>query len=241
MTRKPTEVVAYYRVSTQRQGRSGLGLEAQEAAVREFAKREGAPIIASYTEIESGRNPDRPELRKAIGHALRSGSTLVVAKLDRLARNVAFLAALMESKVEFAACDQPNANALTCHILAAVAEDEAKRISTRTREALQAAKSRGTKLGSARPGWAEAHGEARLRGSKLGAQRGPAESRQRAASVAYTDLYDDLQAWRADGLGYRRIARRLNETGHRTRTGKLWQPATVRNVWLRAQAASQGG
>lgn len=199
MTPKPTEVVAYYRVSTQRQGRSGLGLEAQEAAVREFAKREGAPIIARYTEIESGRNPDRPELRKAIGHALQSGSTLVVAKLDRLSRNLAFLVTLMESKVEFAACDNPHANALTCHILAAVAEDEAKRISTRTRDAL------------------------------------------RAASLAYVDLYDALRAWRAEGLGYRRIARRLNETSHRTTTGAMWGPATVRRVWLRARAAFQGG
>ena len=240
MTRKPTEVVAYYRVSTQRQGRSGLGLQAQETAVREFAKREGAPIIASYTEIESGRNPDRPELRKAIGHALRSGSTLVVAKLDRLARNVAFLAALMESKVEFCCCDNPNANALTCHILAAVAEDEAKRISTRTRDALRAAKARGTKLGSARPGWAEEHGEARLRGAKVGAIRS-AEARQRAASLAYVDLYDALRAWRAEGLGYRRIARRLNETSHRTTTGAMWGPATVRRVWLRARAVFQGG
>lgn len=238
MTRKPTEVVAYYRVSTQRQGRSGLGLEAQEAAVREFASREGAPILASYTEIESGRNPDRPELRRAIGQALRSGSTLVVARLDRLSRNLAFLATLMESKVEFAACDNANANKLTLHVLAAVAQDEAERISTRTRDALRAAKARGTKLGSARPGWAEAHGEARLRGAKVGAIRS-VESRRRAASLAYVDLYQDLQAWRADGLGFRRIARRLNESGHRTTTGAMWAPATVRRVWLRACAESQ--
>lgn len=199
MTRKPTEVVAYYRVSTQRQGRSGLGLEAQEAAVREFASSEGAPIIASYTEIESGRNPDRPELRKAIGHALRSGSTLVVAKLDRLSRNLAFLAALMESRVEFAACDNANANKLTLHVLAAVAQDEAERISTRTRDALRAAKARGTKLGSARPGWAEEHGEARLLGARRGAEKSVA-SRQKAAEAAYADLYDDLRRWRK-GLG----------------------------------------
>ena len=144
--------VAYYRVSTERQGRSGLGLEGQRAAVAAYAKQVGATMLAEYTEVESGKRADRPELAKALPHAKRSKATLLVAKLDRLARNVAFLSAVMDSGVDFIACDNPHANRLTIHILAAVAEDEARRISDRTKAALGAAKARGTKLGSARPG-----------------------------------------------------------------------------------------
>lgn len=137
--------VAYYRVSTQRQGQSGLGLEGQQQAVRAFCQP-----AESFTEVESGKNNNRPELAKAIAACKRLGATLVVAKLDRLARNVAFVSTLMESGVEFIACDNPTANRLTVHILAAVAEDEARRISERTKAALQAAKARGVKLGNTR-------------------------------------------------------------------------------------------
>ena len=136
-------IVAYFRVSTKQQGESGLGLEGQEFAVEQFAQKSGNRILAKYTEVESGRVSDRPELKKAKAHAKRSKATLVVAKLDRLSRNVAFLSALMESDIEFVACDNPHANRLTIHILAAVAEDEARRISERTKAALQAAKARG--------------------------------------------------------------------------------------------------
>ena len=147
-----TKIVAYYRVSTKRQGESGLGLEGQQVAVAAFAKQHGASIIASYIEVESGKRSDRPVLAQALGHARLAKATLVVAKLDRLARNVAFLSALMESGVDFVACDNEHANRLTIHILAAVAEAEAKAISERTKTALAAAKRRGVKLGSARPG-----------------------------------------------------------------------------------------
>ncbi len=143
------KLVAYYRVSTKQQGQSGLGLEAQEIAVRDYAKGTGAAILAKYTEIESGKLADRPQLAKAVAHARRAKAKLVIAKLDRLARNVAFLSALMDSGVEFVACDNPHANRLTIHILAAVAEDEARRISERTKAALAAAKARGAKLASA--------------------------------------------------------------------------------------------
>jgi DNA invertase Pin-like site-specific DNA recombinase len=120
-------LIPYYRVSTRKQEKSGLGLEGQKAAVTEFVDRQCARVLATYTETETGKRADRPELAKAIAHAKRARATLVVAKLDRLARNVAFTAALMESGVDFLACDNPHANRLTIHILAAVAEEEARR------------------------------------------------------------------------------------------------------------------
>lgn len=146
------KVVAYYRVSTKQQGKSGLGLDGQKAAVCDYVTRDGGTILAEYTEVETGKSKDRPELLKAVAHAKRAKAVLLVAKLDRLARNVAFTSALMESGVDFVACDNPHANKFTIHILAAVAEHEAEQISLRTKAALQAAKRRGVKLGSARPG-----------------------------------------------------------------------------------------
>lgn len=148
MTKKPTAFVAYLRVSTVRQGVSGLGLEAQKAAVEAFARQHGASIVKSFVEVETGKRSDRPELAKALEAARKAKATLLIAKLDRLARNVAFIANLMDADIEFLACDQPFASRLTLHILAAVAEDEARRISERTKAALAAAKARGRKLGS---------------------------------------------------------------------------------------------
>ncbi len=139
--------IAYYRVSTDRQGRSGLGLEAQQQAVCDFLARRG-DIIESFTEIESGRKDDRPQLAAALDTCRKHKATLVIAKLDRLARNVYFISGLMESGVEFVAVDMPEANRLTIHILAAVAEHEREAISQRTKAALKAAKVRGVKLGS---------------------------------------------------------------------------------------------
>jgi DNA invertase Pin-like site-specific DNA recombinase len=121
--------VAYFRVSTAKQGESGLGLEGQMATVEAFSKSQGGTIMRSYTEVESGKKSDRQELARALGHAKRAKATLIVAKLDRLARNVAFTSQVMESGVEFICCDNPHANRLTIHILAAVAENEAKQIS----------------------------------------------------------------------------------------------------------------
>jgi DNA invertase Pin-like site-specific DNA recombinase len=228
-------VVAYYRVSTKRQGESGLGLEGQQAAVQEFARRAGFELVASYIEVESGKRSDRVELAKAIAHAKRSKATLVVAKLDRLARNVAFTSALMESGVDFVACDQPHANRLTIHILAAVAEHEAEMISQRTKAALAAAKVRGVKLGSARKGHWDGREERRKAGAIAGA-KAATEARKRLADEAYVDLIDDLTAMRNDGLSFRAIADQLNGQGHTTRRGKPWNPMQVRNVLLRYQA-----
>jgi len=142
-----TRFVAYYRVSTDKQGRSGLGLEAQKAAVKAFLDGKGWPPIAEFVEIESGRKSDRPELAKALDRCRLCKATLVIAKLDRLARNAAFLLSLRDAGIEFVACDMPDANRLTVGIMAMVAEAEVERISTTTRQALAAAKARGTKLG----------------------------------------------------------------------------------------------
>src|SRR4051794_3633087 len=139
--------VAYYRVSTDRQGRSGLGLDAQRSAVADYLNGGSWTLAAEFTEVESGRKNDRPQLAKALVACRRIGATLVIAKLDRPARNVAFVSNLMESGVEFTAADFPTANRLTIHILAGVPEPEAAMPSTRTKAALAAAKARGMKLG----------------------------------------------------------------------------------------------
>ncbi|GAB3282858.1 recombinase family protein [Larkinella harenae] len=139
--------LAYYRVSTDRQGKSGLGLEAQQEAVRLFAEREGFQITAHFTEIESGKKNNRPQLMVALAKCRKEKATLIIAKLDRLGRNVAFISNLMESRVDFKAVDNPYANKLMVHLLAAFAEHEREQISIRTKDALQAAKRRGVKLG----------------------------------------------------------------------------------------------
>jgi len=143
------EYVAYYRVSTQRQGASGLGLEAQRATIEAFIAGRGA-IIGEFTEVESGKLATRPQLEAALLAAQRAKATLVIAKLDRLARNVAFIAALLEQRVPFVACDLPEANEFVLHVMAAVAQHEARTISERTKVALDAAKRRGVRLGFAR-------------------------------------------------------------------------------------------
>jgi len=141
--------VAYYRVSTQRQGESGLGLEAQRDSVERFVRQRGGELLASYTETESGKKAsNRPELQHALELCIKQRATLVIAKLDRMARNVHFISGLLESKVEFIAVDQPTKDRLILHVQAAFAEEEARRISVRTKEALAAAKRRGIEIGA---------------------------------------------------------------------------------------------
>jgi DNA invertase Pin-like site-specific DNA recombinase len=182
-----------------------------------------------YTEVESGKLADRPELAKALAHARRSKATLVVAKLDRLARNVAFLSALMDSKVPFVACDNPHANRLTLHILAAVAEAEAKAISDRTKAALAAYKARGGKLGGELPQCRNLTPEAVAKGRQRSAV-----ARAKAAAEAYADLAPTVAELRARGMPLHAIARELNAQGHTTRRGKPWNPVQVSRVLERA-------
>ena len=227
-------IVSYFRVSTKRQGQSGLGLEGQQAAVAEFAKHERAEIVRDYVEVETGTNKrERPELAKALAHAKRAKATLVVAKLDRLARNVAFTSAVMESGVDFLACDNPTANKLTIHILAAVAEHEAEAISERTKAALQAAKARGVKLGSAREGHWDGREEQRQAGLAK-AQQAASVARVMLADEAYADLIPEMQEMRNAGQSLQAIADSLNEDGYQTRRGKPWNPMQVSRVLKRA-------
>ena len=225
-------IVAYYRVSTKRQGESGMGLDGQRSAVEEYTRRIDATLVASYTEVESGKRADRPELAEAIAHASRSKARLVVAKLDRLARNVAFLSALMESGADFVAIDNEHANRLTIQILAAVAEAEAKAISERTKAALAATRRRGTQLGSAREGHWDGREDRRRAGAKAGAARAAVVHRQ-AAEAGYADLLPTMVGFRTAGDSLRTIAAKLNDSGHTTRSGGPWNPMTVRNVLMK--------
>lgn len=151
MSPAPKRFVSYLRVSTARQGQSGLGIEAQRSAVSSFLNGGSWKLVGEFVEVESGRNNERPELRRALATCRIHGATLVVARLDRLARNAHFLLGLKEAGVEFVCVDMPTANALTVGIMAMVAQEEARLISARTKAALQMAKERGVKLGSPKP------------------------------------------------------------------------------------------
>jgi DNA invertase Pin-like site-specific DNA recombinase len=219
------KLIAYYRVSTEKQGKSGLGLEAQRTAVQDYATRTGSQIVREYVEVESGKKADRPELANALTHARRSQALLCVAKLDRLSRNVAFLSALMDSGVDFVACDNPNANRLTIHILVAVAEDEAKRISDRTKAALAAYIARGGRLGNP----SNLTPAAANRGRRIAV-----ESLKEQANEAYADLYPVVTAKREAGMSLQEIADYLNGEKYVTRRGKPWNKMQIHLVLKRA-------
>jgi DNA invertase Pin-like site-specific DNA recombinase len=201
--------IAYFRVSTARQGQSGLGLEAQQAAVAAFCEP-----IECFTEIESGKNNSRPELAKAIAACKRHKACLIVAKLDRLARNVAFVSALMEAGIEFQAVDNPAATRLTIHILAAVAEDEARRISERTKAALAAYKARVGVLGNTANLITTAAPKAR-------AANVAAAARHRA------DILPEARRLRDAGRTLAEIGQILTGKGILTRRGGAWSPTAV--------------
>lgn len=223
------KLIGYRRVSTARQGASGLGLEAQESAIDAYRSMVQGQLIHSYTEVETGKKDtldNRPQLVKALSHAKRIRATVVIAKLDRLARSVYVTAELHRSGVDFVCCDNPTANRLTIQILAAVAEDEARRISARTREALAAYKARGGLLGAARP---ECRGNLKQPARVKGARASGVVAKG-LADEAYTDLVPAMQAWRAEGLSLGAIAGRLNAEGHTTRRGRPWNPVQVMRV-----------
>ena len=211
--------IAYYRVSTDRQGASGLGLEAQQKAVRDWLNGGSWQLIGEFTDVESGKNTDRPELLKAIEACRRNRAKLVIAKLDRLARNLAFVATLMDFGVEFIAADNPHANKLTIHILAAVAEHEREQISERTKVALQAARARGTTLGNPR----------------LAEARQRAHAAVRAASSQFSaNVLPVIREVQATGMtSANAIAGELNRRGVKTARGGRWTHVTVGKVLAR--------
>lgn len=225
-----TPLIGYARVSTAQQGRSGLGLEAQQHAINTHRDRVEGKLYRTYVEVESGTKGDdeRPQLAAAIQHARLAHATLVVARLDRLSRNVAFLSALMDSGLDFVCLDCPGATRLTIHVLVAVAEDEQRRISERTKAALQAYKARGGRLGSARDGGHRLTADAASVGRKLGT-----EATRRAAKEAYKSIVPFMLECRTAGMPFGDIARTLNEQGYKTRTGRPWGFSMTRAVILR--------
>lgn len=222
------KMVAYLRVSTDQQRRSGLGIEAQAAAVAQHIQQAGCELLATYTEVETGKKDaleNRPEPRKAIAHAKRTRGTLVVAKLDRLARSVAVTSMLHQSGVEFVCVDNPSANRLTVQILAVVAEAEARAISERTKAALAAYKARGGLLGASRPESRNLTQGARMKGAKNAALIHKENARE-----AYADVASELRVLKNNGSTLRDIARVLNDQGHCTRRGKTWNAMQVKRV-----------
>lgn len=213
-TALPRPYVAYLRVSTTRQGESGLGLEAQREAVTRYVDQVGGLLVDEVVEVESGKLKDRPGLTNALDLCRRGPATLAIAKLDRLARNVAFVSSLMDGGVEFVAVDAPYANRLMLHILAAFAEHERDMTSARTKAALEAAKARGVKLG--------------VNGARL------AIARKAQAEAFARQVAPGFEAARAAGcVTLAEMSEHLNLHGWRTREGAMWCPATTRRALLR--------
>jgi DNA invertase Pin-like site-specific DNA recombinase len=220
---KRRRFVAYYRVSTDRQGKSGLGLDAQRAAVLAYLNGGEWELVAEHTEIESGKRNDRPELARALEACRRQRATLVIAKLDRLSRNLAFIAALMDSGTDFVAVDNPHATRLTLHILAAVAEHEREMISARTRAALEAARARGVRLGNPRPGEAAERASAAVKA---------------AADQFATNVLPIIRELQASGVKSRAaLAAALNARKVPTARGWAWSHVQVGAILARATDA----
>lgn len=207
--------IAYYRVSTDKQGESGLGLEAQRKAVTDYLDGGDWELVKEYVEIESGRRNDRPELAAALAACRKHRATLVIARLDRLTRNLHFVSGLMESGVDFVAVDNPHANKFMVHILAAVAEHERDLISQRTKAALAAAKARGVDLGR--------YGRTVL------------APRNRAAADAFAhEIAGTVEQLRREGATtVRALTEAMNDRGVATRNGGRWHVQTTHRLLRR--------
>jgi DNA invertase Pin-like site-specific DNA recombinase len=215
--------VAYYRVSTVRQGDSGLGLDAQRKLVSDYLNGGNWILSAEFTEVESGKRSDRPQLAAALAACKRLKAKLIVANLSRLSRNVSFISALMDSRVEFVAADMPYANKMALQVLAVFAEYERDQISERTRRALAQAKARGVQLG----------GPKRLEASALGVAANKANADRFAANII--PIIREIQASGVSTL--RGVARALNARGVQSARGVPWSAETVSNILKRATNA----
>lgn len=208
-----TKYISYIRVSTERQGKSGLGLEAQKTVVDRFVAQSGGDLLSEYVEVESGKRNFRIQLKNAIAHCKTQQATLIIAKLDRLARNVHFISGLIESGVQFRAADMPNADRFMLHVYAAMAEEEGRRISERTKSALAAAKARGVKLGTS--------------------CRALADNKIQEAENHCKQIGPIIESHKADGLSVRKISDRLNFDKVPSYSGGKWHPSTVQRLWQR--------
>lgn len=210
--------IAYYRVSTQRQGASGLGLEAQRSAVMAHLAEDPRTVLEEFLEIETGKGANalekRPQLRLALERCRKTGATLLIAKLDRLARNVHFVSGLIETGVDFIAADMPHANKVMIQMHAVMSEWERDQISERTRAALAAAKARGVVLGTTGPVNLRRH----------------SEQRQQEAQAFKERLRPVLAGFVAQGLSLRETVARLNELGIRPPMGGVWSYAQVQRL-----------
>ena len=214
--------VAYFRVSTPRQGASGLGLQAQQQAVQNFLSQHGGKLLASFTEVRTGKNESRPQLAEALRLCRLSNAILLIAKLDRLSRNAAFLLTLQNSSTRFVACDTPDMNEATIGILAVIAETERKAIAERTRVALAAARARGVRLGN----------PALLPGNRHKALVASQAAASKAAHRAHELSEIIAEARRGGCTSLRSVATYLNDLGIATPRGSKWHASGVRNVLL---------
>jgi DNA invertase Pin-like site-specific DNA recombinase len=228
---KDRKAISYYRVSTAKQGKSGLGLDAQRKAVEDFITAGGWHLVGEFVEVESGKVDRRPQLEAALSQCELTGATLIVAKLDRLSRNVAFLATLQDSATKFVAADMSEANELTIHIMAAVAQAERKAISRRTKDALAAAKARGVMLGGRRNNTDDLK-----KGPAVSAAKRSTAAHERAQKVAR-----QIDLLRAQGhSSLRQLARALTNQGITAPRGGHWSAAQVRSVLNRSTNKPDG-
>ena len=216
------KIVTYYRVSTTRQGKSGLGLEAQEQATNDYITRVGGGIVESYTDVESGKKNNRPELEKALRKCRLTGAILVIAKLDRLSRNARFLLELQDSSIKFVCCDMPEANDLTVGFMACLAQYESKMISERTKAALQAAKARGVKLGNKKLHL--------VRNNDTTAATAALISKAKARNIELQQVIDEIRADTDHILSLNQIAKRLNDAGYTTSRGGQFHATSVNRI-----------
>ncbi len=217
METKQQQYIAYLRVSTQKQGYSGLGLEAQREIIQNYLS--GISPIVEYIEVESGRKVDRPKLKEALSHCRSTGATLIVAKLDRLARNVAFLSQLLESDVDIVFCDFPQANKMVLHILAAISQYEAELTAARTKAALQAKKARGYKLGNPEH-LMDKHREAVSNSNKTNSEKAKNNANNKRAVAMLRILVNQ-------GKTLQQMTDTLNAEGFTTAKGCKFVPATT--------------